>query len=400
MTYLGELRAYWRFLGAAAIGQAVGYSLINYVGNLFTPHLLNEFGWTRSEIALVGTTIFVNILAQPLAGRLADAFGVRGMATVGVISMPLVLLGFSSMTGQFSQFVLLTLALVTVVGGTTTATIYSRLIAQKFNRTRGMALAIAACTPALTGAACVPFLSQLIDSSGWRAGYVALAIGTALVGFVALRMIPRGADSHHRLPLSGAGQRSVYGTILKDRGFQLIVGGIVLCNLSFTMQTTQLKVILLDIGMESDFGSMAISLFAISVLVGRLLCGAALDRFPAYAVVAVSLGMPGIGLGILAAGLDIPILIATAVVLLGLGLGAEGDVIAYLVMRYFKLEVYSTVLGMLFGALALSMASGALLLSFMLKLNDSYVPFLTLTTAASLLGGATFLLLRRVPLAR
>jgi MFS family permease len=400
MTYLGEIRVNWRYLAAAALGQAAGYSLINYVGNVFTPHLINEFGWPRSQIALVGTVIFVNILAQPVAGRLADAFGVRKMATVGVVSMPLIFLGLSAMTGPVWQFFALTLGMVVIVGGTTSATIYSRLLAQKFNLARGISLAIAASAPPLAGAACVPFLSELIDSSGWRAGYIALALGSALIGITALALIPKGTDAGSMLSLSSVKPAKVYGPILRARAFQIIVVGLILCNLSFSMQTTQLKVILLDRGVDNVTSSLAISLFAIGVISGRLLCGLALDRFPAYAVVAISLGLPGIGLLLLGWGVSFPMMVAVAVLLLGLGLGAEGDVLAYLVMRYFPLEVYSTVLGMVFGALALSIASGALLLSFMLKISETYTSFLFTSGTAAILGGLTFLQLKRLPIVR
>lgn len=397
MVYWGEIRAGWRALSAAALGQAVGYSLVNYVGNVFTPHLIREFGWSRSEIALASAAMFVNIVAQPVSGRLADAFGVRRMAAVGIVSMPLIFLGFGAMTGSVSQFFLLTLAMVTIVGGTTSATIYSRLIGRTFSRARGLALAIAACAPALAGAACVPFLSRFIDTAGWRMGYVAVATGVAITGVLVLLMIPTAADVRSRAVAPDRRSPSIYFVILRDPAFRLIVAGIVLCSLSITMQTTQLKVILLERGVDSATGSLAISLFAISVITGRLLCGVALDRFPVHLVVALSLGLPGLGLGLLASGVSLTPVLALAVVLLGFGLGAEGDVMAYLVMRYFKPEIFSTVLGMISGALALSMAGGALVLSYVLKVTESYTPFLVLSGVAAIIGASMFLPLRRIP---
>ncbi len=180
----------------------------------------------------------------------------------------------------------------------------------------------------------------------------------------------------------------------------MLILAMLLCNLSFSMQTSQLKVILLDRGVDTVTGSLAISLFAFSVIVGRLLCGVALDRFPAYAVSAISLGLPGLGLGLLATGLATPTLIAVAVMLLGLSLGAEGDVIAYLVARYFKPEVYSTVLGLVLGVMAFAIAVGALLLSVMLKLTGSFTPYLAVVAVAALIGSGMLLLLGRVPIDR
>src|SRR3546814_17890033 len=82
---------------------------------------------------------------------------------------------------------------------------------------------------------------------------------------------------------------------------------------------------------------------------------------------------------------------------MGLSFGAEGDVVAYLVMKYFGQQVYSTVLGLVFGALALSMAMGALLLSALLKLSGSFVPFLLLSGICTLIGASFFWMLGRQP---
>jgi MFS family permease len=378
------------------MGEAAGYHLISYVSNLFTPHLINEFGWSRSAIALVGSSAFASIVGQPVAGRLTDALGVRRMALIGVVSAPLVLLGLSVMNGALVVYFTLSLLLVLLVGGTTTAPVYSRLIAYRFRRARGIALAVAACAPAAVAAAVIPFLSRLIDVRGWRSGFMALAVYTAIAGAVAILLIPAGADVRPTAGVGTRGRRS-YGAIARNRAFQLIMGGFVLCTLSVAMQLSQLKVILLDRGLDSDTGSLAVSLFAFSMMLGRIGCGVALDRFPVHAVSAIALGLPGAGLLILASGTSVMPLIGVAVLLLGLSFGAEGDIVAYAVMKFFNLEIYSTVLGLVFGALALSVAGGSLLLSLMLKLSGNYTSFEVLSGVSALIGGGMFWRLKRVP---
>jgi MFS family permease len=397
LTYLGELRTNWRFLAAAGVGMTAGYLLVNYIGNLFTPHLIQEFGWSRGDIALIGATAFLGIIGQPIVGRLADAFGVRRVALIGVVSAPLIFAALSAMSGSLLEYFLLCLAQVTIVGGTTTTVVYSRLIAQHFDRARGIALAIAACAAPATAAVSIPFLSEYIDSSGWRAGYLVVAACTAVGGAIAMLLIPAGSDVRRRVgPVAGDFWKR-YGAIVRNPAFRLIVAGVILCNLSWTLQTAQFKVLLLDRGVDSATGSMAVSVFAFSVIVGRLLCGVALDRFPVHLVVAISLGLPGLGLGLLATGSSTSVAIAVAALLLGLALGAEGDVLAYTVMRYFQLEVYSTVLGLVLGSLALSVSVGSLLLGAVLKISGSFTPFLVFSAMAAFVGAAMFYLLKRLP---
>lgn len=387
----------WRFLAAATLGQAAGYNIINYVGNIFTPHLLAEFAWTRADIARIGALAFLGIVTLPVAGRVTDAFGVRRIALVGVLASPLVFIALATMTGSLAQYFLITFLHIVVVGGTTSAVVYSRLVAQSFSRARGVALAIGAAAAPLAGAASAPFLSALIDAHGWRAGYLVVGACVAVVGIVAIVLIPRHADSRRIASVAGVDPANRYGAILRSRAFQLIVGGLLLCNLSFTMQTAHLKVILLDRGIDSTAGTLAVSLFAASVVVGRLACGVALDRFPAWAVTAIALACPGIGLGILATGTVAMPVITVAVMLLGAFLGAEGDVFAYLAREYFPIEIFATVLGLLIGALALSVAAGSLILGLTLDLTGVYTSFLVLCCVCALVGSALFVRLRREP---
>ena len=222
-------------------------------------------------------------------------------------------------------------------------------------------------------------------------------MGTAVAGLLALALMPAHSGRAPTVIREGRDRSTGYRAILRNPAFQLIVGGMILCNLQFTMQTSQLKVILLERGLTSAAGSSAVALFAVSVIFGRLLCGIALDRLPTFAVAAVAMGLPGIGLFMLATGSSAPLVITVAVLLLGLSLGAEGDILAYLVMRFFRLEVYSSVLGLVLAGVSLSVAGGSLLLSLTLKLTGGFTTFMIMSGAAALIGSCLFLRLRRIP---
>jgi predicted MFS family arabinose efflux permease len=394
MTYWGEIRARWRFIAATCLGQAAGYSILTYINNLFTPHLLQAFHWSRADFARVGTAFLLGILIQPITGRLGDAFGARRVATVGVIGGPLVFVGLSLMTGELWQFFALTLIQLILTSGATGPLNYSRLIVKNLDRARGSALAVAASAPPAVAALLIPSLSHFIDARGWRAGYLAVAFIAAVGGLSALLLIPKGADRPQAAGRADRQQAIDYGSILRSPQFHLLVSAVFLCMLSFTLQTTQLKVVLLDRGIDSATGTSAIALFALATIAGRLLCGFALDRYPAHAVAAVFLGLPGVGLSMLAAGVNQPLTVATAVSLLGTSLGAEGDVWAYLVRRYFKPEMYGTVLGLVFSAMALSTGLGALLLSETLKHTAGFTPFLIISAVSVFLGSGLLLSLR------
>jgi MFS family permease len=398
VAYVRELLSNWRVQTAASLGLAAG-TITNYINNLFTPQLIGQFGWAKSEVSLIGLSVLFAAVCLPIAGRLTDVVGVRRMASVGVVSSPLLFVALSYMQGDFRLFFLLTVLQVVLVTCTVSITIYTRLISEKFRNARGLALGIASCTPAVVAALAMPFLSAFIDAHGWRAGYRLVAACVALGGVTALLLIPRDADSHRVVPAPGEARRH-YREILRNPAFAIIMAGMVLTNLAITLQTTQLKVVLLDRGLSSATGSLLVSVYASGVIIGRFLCGAALDRFPAPVVAALAMGLPCLGHAILASGVPEPALVGLGVLLLGLSIGGEGDVAAYLVMRHFQPQVYSSVLGLITAAMSVAAAFGAVLLSFTLQLSGTFTPFLTTCAVASFVGGAVFLLLGRTRHAR
>jgi MFS family permease len=400
MGYLAELRTNWRALTAATLGLSVGYTLNNYITNVMSPYLLKDFGWSRSDFALLGLAVIIAAVTQPIAGRLTDAFGVRRVALLGVLAAPLIFLAYSRMSGDFSAFYALYILQIIVVGGVTSVVIYSRLIAQSFDLARGLALGIAAAAPSIAGALGAPLLSSFVEAHGWRQGYWAVAAVSAVVGLIAILMIPGSADRRlARVDAQpseiGAGEAVSYGVLLRDAAFLLIIGGTLLSNLTLTLQMSQIKVVLSESGVGVAAGSLMLSIYACGVIAGRLICGAALDRFPAHRVAAICLALPAAGLFVLASGTTSPPLLAAAIAVLGLSLGAEGDVGAYLVMRYFRRGIFSSVMGLVLAAYSISGAAGALLLSGMLKGGGSFAPFLLVSGAAAVAGGGLMLALPR-----
>jgi MFS family permease len=138
-----------------------------------------------------------------------------------------------------------------------------------------------------------------------------------------------------------------------------------------------------------------VSIYAVGIVVGRLFCGLALDRYPSHVVAVIGFGLPGIGLFMLGSTITSPILLGTAVLIVGQALGAELAVTAYLIMRFFKVEIYGTVFSMMYVLISLSALLGSLLLSAILKHGNSFDPFLVLCAVCTIIGGGVFGLLGR-----
>lgn len=388
-SYLGEFRTHWRALASASFGLAAG-TISNYVNNLFTPSLVEEFEWSKAEFALVGLTVMIAAVCLPVAGWLVDRLGTRRMALVGVVGLPLVFVGLSAMNGDFLIFFGLSTLQMLFVSCIAGILVYTRLITGTFNLARGVALGLVSCAPPLATALLSPMLSSLIADSGWRTGYLVMALFTAVLGVIALLLMPKLA-TQTKEKSAEVRKEARYVEILKSRLFLLFFTALILCNLHFTILTTQLKVVVLERGVTPETGSLMISLFALGVIAGRMICGAALDRFATHIVAAMSFAVPGLGLTLLASGVSDPWMVGIGILSLGLAMGAEGDLVVYLASKYFPSSVYSSVVGLFTAAMAISASGGALLLSAMLNTTGSYSPFLAVTAVAMFVGAAMFL---------
>lgn len=396
-SYLGELRTNWRYASAAAIGMGFGYSLFFYAGSVFSTPLVAEFGWSKAQFALLGTILIVNVICLPVIGRLTDIFGVRRVVLCGIVAGPLVFGALSMIGGSFAVFLALNYLLAIVHGTTTSSTVFGRLIAQRFERARGLALSIMAGTPAIAAAIAVPLLTWTIDHHSWRAAYLALGAIALVSGIVTLFLIPGNYEKDSGATHATGRAITDYPLILRTRTFQIILVAMLFCNLTTLVFLSQIKLILGERHVDPDIVTSMVSVYVTGMLVGRLGCGLALDRFPAHIVSGICMALPAIGIFMLASGITDTMLLFIAVSTVGMALGAELDIGGYLVMRYFRRELYGTVYSINSSMIGVSGAIGSLLLSFTLRQTGHYDLYLVISGIALLAGAALFLSLGRYP---
>ena len=400
MAYFSELRAQWRPLLGATLGLGSGFSLASLTTSTIAPSLGKEFGWTASDFAMVGSLSIIVVLVFPFVGRLADVIGVKRTALIGILTLPVTYLAYSLMAGNIRTYIAIFLVQACFCI-TTTSTVWSRVVVEYIKNARGLALAVVASGPALTGLLGTRLLNWAVETYGWRVGYQGLALFSIVAGVSALLIIPQAKPGpSERITATGAiaqdrprRAKQDYGMLIRHPGFWVLLFGLLFCNLFQTIYLTQLKFVLLANGLKALETSIPMSAFWAGQLTGRFVAGFALDRYKPHLVAAISLGLPGLGLFMLASPLDSFVLLTVAMTFIGLAVGAEGDIVGFLVVRIFGVGIYSSVLGLMTMAIAASTAIGAIMLRQMMGGSNDYNLFLCITGTCSVLGSLLFLLL-------
>jgi predicted MFS family arabinose efflux permease len=393
-SYWKEILANWRLLAVGVVGLGFGFASAPYVYSLMGPRLLEEFNWPRAEFAAVNGLMLIVVLMFPFFGRVSDLLGVKRTAAIGVIAMPAAWFAFSMVQGSMAAYMTIFL-LQAAFGITTTAIVFTRLIVHHFKRARGLALAIVASGPALFGAFAAPALNEYVEVEGWRAGYIAIGIITAVFGAAALFFLPssKGASAP---PLTRMGNtKKDYGEIFRNKAFWILVGAIFLCNMPTVIGLTQLLVMLEESGISPGHASSMLAAHAVGTLVGRFGCGLALDRWPMHIVSAIALGSPAIGLALIASPIDAPTAMLFSVLLIGLANGAEADLVGYVVAAKFGTRVYSSVMGLTSLTMGITSAVGAILLGATLAATGNFNTFLMIVTGTTTAGALLLLTLKR-----
>ena len=143
--------------------------------------------------------------------------------------------------------------------------------------------------------------------------------------------------------------------------------------------------LLTDRGIPTSTATAVLSAAGLALVAGRLLAGYLLDRiFAPYVAVAFFLA-PLAGILLLLLGSS-PSVAAIATVLVGVGLGAEVDLMAFLLSRYFGMRAFGEIYGYLFALFMLGAGAGPFAMGVSFDATGSYQLMLASFAIALLLA--------------
>ncbi|WP_019447526.1 MFS transporter [Cupriavidus sp. BIS7] len=355
----------WTYIAlvfGAALGMFAGLTSYHAAGGLFARPVGAEFGWGRSLASMSYSASMMGLaLGGPLIGMLMDRFGIRRVILVLGVTYGLAVMAMSQQNGSIAMWIGLS-AIVGVSGTSVSVVGYLTVLPQWFDRRLGLSLALAMCGLGV-GTMVVPqFVQYIISHYGWRAAYATLGAGSIPLTLIACALIrerikvaPRNSRN------SRGGAAAVDGMTLGEalRNYRLwAIWLIFLIGSTCTLALVpQLAAMFADHGFTASDAARGASTLGIGLLAGRLLTGLLLDRIHA-AIVTIIFFVAGVaGLLLLRGTHDLNGLLLAAA-LVGLTIGAEGDLISYLVRSYFGLRAFGTLYGLAFSGYGLGAVIG------------------------------------------
>jgi MFS family permease len=251
------------------------------------------------------------------------------------------------------------------------------------------------------GSSLLPYFAHsLIVSSGWRTAY--LVIGVVIIAVtvpvVALLLkerpeikgqFPDGASAAQAQVAKSRDAQGYTAREARHSGtFWLMCTSFFLMSVALNGCMIHMVPLLTDRGISGNAAALAASVLGAATLLGRVGTGYLLDKLSANLVAMTLFCLSAVGIALLWSGTaGNPAFVAAFLV--GMGIGAEGDIMAYMVSRYFGVRFFGEIYGFCLTIYTIGAIIGPMVMAAGFDTTHSYRivlgPFIFATLAAAVL---------------
>lgn len=390
-----EWRSYWPLILTGIIGTTVIGAHVYPVGTMMKP-LQEAYGWDRTIISASATISSIcTLLLSTVVGLALDRWGPRRVAMVGAPLMAAVMacIGFTppSEVAWLAAWTLYAFCAVMLLPIT-----FGAAITSAFKVSRGLALGVGLCG---SGVAAIfyPFYTLwLLETYGVRGVYPGLGL------FILVSMGLMLAFAFYP-PKTHAGALAKLDPIDLPPGEQpwgvpllqalrttmlwrivLILGVAAICASAINIH---IQALLNDRGLTPAQAAAILAVTGPCVVVGRWFGGWLLDRIHARWISLTFYILPAVGC-LLLVNFDGSYWRGfAAAVLIGFSVGVEGDLLPFLLSRYFGVRWFGSLYGFGMAIFGLGYAIGPFAAARFFDLTGSYNGFLVAIIALLIVGG-------------
>ena len=384
-----EFSRHWLLVVVCAVGIGVGVSALPfYTQGLFIEAWTAEFGWTRAQASLgiLGSTLALAAVL-PFIGSIVDRYGLITPVMISLLGLSLAYVMLGLFVQSIASFVMLAM-LQAILGSASSPLAYTRAINSVFTKQRGLALGVALSGAGAAATFGPSLISSAIDAFGWRGAYYAMALFTLLVGAVIIIVLARlkSAKASEHIDVQAA--REGFKAAKASPSYWLIMAAIFCLSLGLGGLMIHFVPILLDIGFITSDAVKVAGVIGIAVVLGRLLVGFAVDRiFAPHVAIAILFACI---CGVLALAVFGMVVAVPAAFVIGFSVGAEVDLIGYLIARYFGMHAYGQIYGRQYSTFLIATGLSPVILGAVRDATGSYTASLFTAAAFITLSAALF----------
>lgn len=308
---------YWMVViaGCGLIGTTIGLG-INVAGLFFSP-IASDFGVGRGSVSATLTVYnLVQAFTALLAPKLLRRFTFKQMAVAGTL-IQVCTTFLISMTPNIPVMMVLNGIRGFGAGliGTVTVTV---MINYWFNKNNGLMISFALGFSGLVGAVLSPVLTNIIAASGWRTGYVVVAVLTVLFNLPAIIFpIALKPDYKNMEPYGGRKDTGVSNTASPE-SLTISVSMVVIlmiytaCSAATSALPQHFSGIAESYNMVAT-GALMVSATMIANTAGKIILGVLIDRFGSRVSVSIYAVIVAIGALLIVVSRNSFVLVAAAV---------------------------------------------------------------------------------------
>ena len=393
-----EFRRDWGTVLASTVGvMASCITLVNYSLGVFVLPLTAEFGWARRDIMLATTFVSTGaLLTSFMAGWLADRINLGWLIAVSQIMFGLAFCALSVFTNNLTVFYGIYLSMAFFAGGTLPIT-FTKIVASRFERHRGLAIGLTLAGTGLSGFVVPPVVGYFVNTYGWRVGYLAVAAFPLLLAMPLSLLFLRRATPAANAVSGIASYGMTLAEAVRTWRYWVMVVAFFVASAAATVVSANAVPLLIGRGFEAQTAANLAGIYGLAVIAGRIIVGSLADKFWAPPI-ALAVLVPSAVATVLLVTIPLNVPIALLLIaILGLGTGAEGDLLSYIVTRYFGIKAYGKIFSGIFVAFIAAIAITAPLSGLAYDMTKSYTPAMLAAAGGWLLCGLLFMTLGPYP---
>ncbi|HEY2933401.1 MAG TPA: MFS transporter [Acidobacteriota bacterium] len=386
----------WFIVTASFTNLFVIVGIVYYSFPVFYVPLIDEFGWTRTQV--MSGYFFSILLIGPIfgisAGFLLDRYGARRIILAGLMFAGAAFLGFAFMHSLPAYYLFY---FMQTIGYVSAGPISNQvLISHWFSRMRGRAMGLAYIGIGLGGAVAPVLTRFLIREAGWRQAMLAMG-GIILIGLTSLTLAlvknrpsdiglcPDGDPRPVTQPANPSAPAISLGGAIRTRAFWMILFGSLMSIGAVGGIIQHLQLYLRDHRFTLEHAAQVASFLLIASILGRVTMGYLADRFPRKYVMFAACLMVAAGILLLCFSAA-PGAVYMFAFIFGFGMGADYMLIPLMTAECFGLGSLGRLMGVILTTDAVAQALAPVLVGRIFDLHQSYDWGLALLASMAILG--------------